>query len=153
MDLGYSGLQSSKLVYSSLIFVDNKLTLICLLTHTYTHTHTHTHNRLTAFVRDNPGRPVPEETLTHSHPSWSSDGATENARHENTVRSKMQDLKMRDMNLRHQFAQVEIAGHENAGPTCRNGKCRTWKCETNLQGWKMREKLVWKAKVWKSVSK
>ena len=34
---------------------------------------THTHNRLTTFVRDNPGRPVPEETLTHSHPSWSSD--------------------------------------------------------------------------------
>ena len=32
-------------------------------------THTHTHNRLTAFGPDNPGRPVPEETLTHSHPS------------------------------------------------------------------------------------
>jgi len=46
-------------------------------------------------------------------------GATENARHENTGRSKMQDLKMRDMNLRHQFARVEIAGHENAGPICR----------------------------------
>jgi len=29
---------------------------------------THTHNRLTAFVRDNTGRPVPEETLTHSGP-------------------------------------------------------------------------------------
>jgi len=28
----------------------------------HTNTHTHTHNRLTAFVRDNPGRPVPEET-------------------------------------------------------------------------------------------
>jgi len=25
------------------------------------------------FVRDCPGRPVPEETFTHSHPSWSSD--------------------------------------------------------------------------------
>ena len=35
------------------------------------HTHTHTHNRLMAFVRDNPGRPVPEETCTRSHPSWS----------------------------------------------------------------------------------
>ena len=34
---------------------------------------THTHNRLTAFVRVNPGRPVPEETLTHSLPTWSSD--------------------------------------------------------------------------------
>ena len=37
------------------------------------HTHTHTHNRLMAFVRDYPGRPVPEETFTHSHPSLSSD--------------------------------------------------------------------------------
>ena len=35
--------------------------------------HTHTHNRLTAFGQDNPDRPVPEETLTNSHPSWSSD--------------------------------------------------------------------------------
>ena len=34
---------------------------------------THTHNRLTAFCWDYPGRPVPEETFTHSHPSWSSD--------------------------------------------------------------------------------
>ena len=33
----------------------------------------HTHNHLTAFVRDNPGRPVPEETLTQSCPTWSSD--------------------------------------------------------------------------------
>jgi len=49
--------------------------------------------------------------------------ATENARHENKGRSKMQDLEMRDMNLRHQFARVEIAGHENAGPICRGGKC------------------------------
>ena len=34
---------------------------------------THTHNRLTAVGLGLPGRPVPEETLTHSHPSWSSD--------------------------------------------------------------------------------
>ena len=34
---------------------------------------THTHNRLTAYVRDNLGRLVPEETLIHSHPTWSSD--------------------------------------------------------------------------------
>ena len=34
-----------------------------------TASNTHTHNRY-AF---GPGRPVPEETLTHSHPSWSSD--------------------------------------------------------------------------------
>ena len=40
--------------------------------HRITHYNTHTHNRLTAFVRDNQGRPVPEETLTHSHPTWSS---------------------------------------------------------------------------------
>ena len=39
---------------------------------TYT-VHTHRHNRLTAFGPDYPGRPVPEETFTHSHPSWSSD--------------------------------------------------------------------------------
>jgi len=26
-----------------------------------------------AFIRDNPSRLVPEETLTHSHPTWSSD--------------------------------------------------------------------------------
>ena len=30
-------------------------------------------------------------------------------------------------------------------------KCETWICGTNLYGWKLREKLVWKAKVWKSV--
>jgi len=50
-------------------------------------------------------------------------GATENARHENTGRSKMQGWKMRDMNLRHQIARVENARHENAGPNCRGGKC------------------------------
>jgi len=33
--------------------------------------------------------------------------------------------------------QDQLAGMENAGQ----------KCVTNLQGWKMREKLVWKAKV------
>ena len=46
-------------------------------------------------------------------------GATENARHENTGRSKMQGWKMRDMNLRHQIAGVENVRHENAGPNCR----------------------------------
>jgi len=35
--------------------------------------HTHTHTTVKRpLVRDNPGRLVPEETLTHSHPSWSS---------------------------------------------------------------------------------
>ena len=41
----------------------------------HTHTHTHTHTQLfygsLAFVRDNPDEPVPEETFTHSHLSWS----------------------------------------------------------------------------------
>jgi len=49
-------------------------------THTHTHTHpphTHTHTHwpttiLQHFVRDNPGEPVPEETFTRSHLSWSS---------------------------------------------------------------------------------
>jgi len=37
-------------------------------------------------------------------------GATENARHENTGRSKMQGWKMRDMKMRGQIAGVETAG-------------------------------------------
>ena len=44
--------------------------------HTHTHTHTHTHSQSfygsMDFVQDNPGEPVPEETFTHSHLSWSS---------------------------------------------------------------------------------
>jgi len=54
---------------------------------------------------------------------WPLKGATENARHENTGRSKMQGWKMRDMNLRHQNARVENARHENAAPICKGGKC------------------------------
>ena len=38
-------------------------------------------------------------------------GATENARHENTGRSKMQGWKMQDMKMRDQFARVENAGN------------------------------------------
>ena len=50
-------------------------------------------------------------TLVHSYSLYSvCNGATENARHENTGRSKMQGWKMRDMNLRHQLARVENAG-------------------------------------------
>ena len=45
-------------------------------THMHTHTHTHTHTQLffssLDSVWDNPGEPVPEETFTHSHLSWSS---------------------------------------------------------------------------------
>ena len=52
-------------------------------------------------------------------------GATENARHENTGRSKMQGWKMRDMNLRRQLARVENARHEFAAPDCRGEKCET----------------------------
>jgi len=37
-----------------------------------THTHTHT-TAWWPFVWDYLGRPVPEETFTHSHPSWLSD--------------------------------------------------------------------------------
>jgi len=41
--------------------------------HTHTHTHTHTQPFYGSmdFLRDNPGEPVPEETFTHSHLSWS----------------------------------------------------------------------------------
>ena len=39
-------------------------------TRTHVHTHAHTHTVLRPLVRDNPGRPVPAETLTHSHPSY-----------------------------------------------------------------------------------
>ena len=52
-------------------------------------------------------------------------GATENARHENTGRSKMQGWKMRDTKMRHQNAGVENARHEFAAPDCRGGKCET----------------------------
>ena len=50
----------------------NRNTRIHAHTHTYTraHTRTHTHTILRPLVRDNPGRPVPAETLTHSHPSY-----------------------------------------------------------------------------------
>jgi len=42
--------------------------------HTNTHTHTHTQPFYGSmdFVPDNRGEPVPEETFTHSHLSWSS---------------------------------------------------------------------------------
>ena len=43
--------------------------------HTHTHTHTHTHSHFygsVEFVRDNPGKSVPEETFNRSHQSWSS---------------------------------------------------------------------------------
>jgi len=39
---------------------------------------------------------------------------------------------MRDMKMRHK-------------KKCRAGKCRNGKCGTKLQGWKMRDKSVWKA--------
>jgi len=36
------------------------------------HTHTQLFYGSLDFVRDNPGEPIPEETFTHSHLSWSS---------------------------------------------------------------------------------
>jgi len=36
------------------------------------HTHTQPFYSSLDFVRDRPGKPAPEETFTHSHPSWSS---------------------------------------------------------------------------------
>ena len=41
--------------------------------HSDTHIHTHTQPFNPPFVQDYPGKPVPEETFTHSHPSWSPD--------------------------------------------------------------------------------
>jgi len=43
-------------------------------THARMHTHIHIQPFYGSldFVRDNPGEPVPEKTLTHSHSSWSS---------------------------------------------------------------------------------
>ena len=43
---------------------------LCLLY--FTHTHTQLFYGSLDFVGDNPGEPVPEETFTHSNPSWSS---------------------------------------------------------------------------------
>jgi len=37
-----------------------------MASHTHTHSHT-TISRLSGFVRDKPGEPVPEETFAHSH--------------------------------------------------------------------------------------
>jgi len=44
---------------------------------------------------------------------------------------------------------TENARHESTGQS----KCETWICGTSMHGWKMRDQWVWKAKVWKSVSK
>jgi len=38
----------------------------------YAHTHTHTHTPVLRLYGFCPGEPVPEETFTHSHLSWSS---------------------------------------------------------------------------------
>jgi len=48
------------------------MTLKPKLGHTHTHTHTQAFYDSLDFVRDNSGEPVPEETFTHSHLSWSS---------------------------------------------------------------------------------
>jgi len=36
------------------------------------HTHTQLFYSSVEFVRDDPGEPVPQETFTHTHSSWSS---------------------------------------------------------------------------------
>ena len=53
-------------------------------------------------------------------------GGTENARPENTARSKLQDWKTQDWKTRHQNAGLENAEPENA--------------RTDVQDWKTREK-------------
>jgi len=59
----------------------NRWTTSCSSRHARTHTHKNTTILLLLllpfygsldFVRDNPGEPVPGETFTHSHLSWSS---------------------------------------------------------------------------------
>ena len=44
----------------------------CCIQYSHTHTHTQPFNSSPDFVWDNQGEPVPEETFTHSHLSWSS---------------------------------------------------------------------------------
>jgi len=58
--------------FDALLFRDRKGMHAHTHARTHTHTHTHTHNRFTDSSRDNLGEPVPEETFTHSHLSWSS---------------------------------------------------------------------------------
>jgi len=53
--------------------ISDKKKAICTRARTHARTHTHTHTQpfygSLEFVWDNPGEPVPEETLTHSHSS------------------------------------------------------------------------------------
>jgi len=64
----------TKQVISGTLFPDHLLAITekHARTHTRTHTHTQPFYGSLDFVRDNPGEPVPEETFTHSHQSWSS---------------------------------------------------------------------------------
>jgi len=49
---------------------------------------------------------------------------------------------MQDMKLRHNY-KVQL---ENVAQFCTGGKWETRKCGRVLQGWKMREILLWQAK-------
>ena len=51
---------------------DSRLCLTAFNNEAYMHTHTQPFCGCLDFVWDNPGEPVPEETFTHSHLSWSS---------------------------------------------------------------------------------
>jgi len=53
-------------------FVYNNSIIKSTLLHIKQHTHKQLFYGSLDFVRDNPGEPVPEETFTHSHSSWSS---------------------------------------------------------------------------------
>ena len=56
----------------SYVFIPKEAISAIELTGKFKEKHTHT-TVSWPLVRDNPGRPVREETLVHSHPSWSSD--------------------------------------------------------------------------------
>jgi len=49
----------------------------------------------------------------------SKDGATENARHENSAQGKMQGWKMQEWNIRHKTAGLENVILENVAQKCR----------------------------------
>jgi len=55
---------------------------------------------------------------------------------------KLEQRQCKSVDVTGQYGATENARHEFAAPTCKGAKCGT-----KLQGWKMREKLVWKAEV------
>jgi len=67
-------------LFYTLLFIRSvpcsNLCSLCSYEHMHAHTHARTHTHLSYgsvySVQDNPGEPLPEETFTHSHLSWSS---------------------------------------------------------------------------------